>query len=86
MKVKYLALFTLQELIPTSDSNVVVSLTRLFEVLLCNVLENDPTSKHIRVWIMVGFTLIVIFIYRIECASGNDHCIEEDIRCRAVFG
>uniref|UniRef100_A0A8D1FAU9 Dynein axonemal heavy chain 12 n=1 Tax=Sus scrofa TaxID=9823 RepID=A0A8D1FAU9_PIG len=42
-----------KELIPTSDSNVVVSLTRLFEVLLCNVVENDPTSKHIRVWIML---------------------------------
>ncbi|KAB1264175.1 Dynein heavy chain 12; axonemal [Camelus dromedarius] len=41
-----------KELIPTSDSNVVVSLTRLFEALLCNVVENDPTSKHIRVWIM----------------------------------
>lgn len=61
MKVKYLILFTLKELIPTSDSNVVVSLTRLFEVLLCNVVENDPTSKHIRIWIMVGFIFIVFF-------------------------
>lgn len=53
--------FTLQELIPTSDSNVVVSLTRLFEVLLCDVLEGDPTSKHIRVWIMVRFILNLVF-------------------------
>lgn len=71
MKVKYLILFTLKELIPTSDSNVVVSLTRLFEVLLCNVVENDPTSKHIRVWIMVGFILIVFFNYGIKYASGK---------------
>uniref|UniRef100_A0A2K5C5A9 Dynein axonemal heavy chain 12 n=1 Tax=Aotus nancymaae TaxID=37293 RepID=A0A2K5C5A9_AOTNA len=42
-----------KELIPTSNSNVVVSLTRLFEVLLCNVVEDDPSSKHIRVWIML---------------------------------
>nr|XP_021527285.1 dynein heavy chain 12, axonemal [Aotus nancymaae] len=35
------------------NSNVVVSLTRLFEVLLCNVVEDDPSSKHIRVWIML---------------------------------
>nr|XP_060483981.1 dynein axonemal heavy chain 12 [Panthera onca] len=49
------------ELIPTSDSNVVVSLTRLFEVLLCDVLENDPTSKHIRVWIMASFVFSLIW-------------------------
>uniref|UniRef100_A0A2K5C563 Dynein axonemal heavy chain 12 n=1 Tax=Aotus nancymaae TaxID=37293 RepID=A0A2K5C563_AOTNA len=48
-----------KELIPTSNSNVVVSLTRLFEVLLCNVVEDDPSSKHIRVWIMVCFILHV---------------------------
>lgn len=67
VKVKCLSLFSLQELIPTSDSNVVVSLTRLFEVLLCNVVENDPTSKHIRVWIMVGFIVNVIFTQNNIC-------------------
>lgn len=66
MKVKCVILFILKELIPTSDSNVVVSLTRLFEVLLCNVVENDPTSKHIRVWIMVSFILNVVFNYRVK--------------------
>lgn len=71
MKVKYLILFTLKELIPTSDSNVVVSLTRLFEVLLCNAVENDPTSKHIRVWIMVGLYLLCFLSYRIKGASGK---------------
>ncbi|OWK02684.1 hypothetical protein Celaphus_00010425, partial [Cervus elaphus hippelaphus] len=50
-----------KELIPTSDSNVVVSLTRLFEVLLCNVVENDPTSKHIRIWIMACFIFSLIW-------------------------
>ncbi|KAG8523853.1 Dynein heavy chain 7, axonemal [Galemys pyrenaicus] len=53
-----------KELIPTSDSNVVVSLTRLFEVLLCDVVENDPNSKHIRVWIMVSLIIDVVFNYR----------------------
>lgn len=70
MKEKYI-FFPLQELIPTSDSNVVVSLTRLFEALLCDVVENDPTSKHIRVWIMVGFIFNVVFDYRIKYASGK---------------
>nr|XP_020824639.1 dynein heavy chain 12, axonemal isoform X5 [Phascolarctos cinereus] len=41
-----------KELIPTSNSNVVISLTRLFEVLLCKVAAEDPNGKHIRVWIM----------------------------------
>ncbi|XP_019508320.1 PREDICTED: dynein heavy chain 12, axonemal [Hipposideros armiger] len=50
-----------KELIPTSDSNVVVSLTRLFEALLCDVVENDPTSKHIRVWIMACFMFSLIW-------------------------
>ena len=85
VKVKYLTLSTLQELIPTSDSNVVVSLTRLFEVLLCNVLENDPTSKHIRIWIMVGFTLNEILIYSIKCASGNDNYVKEDYMIQSCF-
>lgn len=71
MKEKYNSFFTLQELIPTSDSNAVVSLTRLFEVLLCDVVENDPTSKHIHVWIMVGFILNVVFDYRIKYASNK---------------
>ncbi|XP_006862182.1 PREDICTED: dynein heavy chain 12, axonemal [Chrysochloris asiatica] len=50
-----------KELIPTSDSNAIVSLTRLFEVLLCPVVENDPTSKHIRVWIMACFIFSLIW-------------------------
>uniref|UniRef100_A0A8D1WK46 Dynein axonemal heavy chain 12 n=1 Tax=Sus scrofa TaxID=9823 RepID=A0A8D1WK46_PIG len=60
-----------KELIPTSDSNVVVSLTRLFEVLLCNVVENDPTSKHIRVWIMVSFILNACFIFSLIWSIGG---------------
>uniref|UniRef100_G1PAG5 Dynein axonemal heavy chain 12 n=1 Tax=Myotis lucifugus TaxID=59463 RepID=G1PAG5_MYOLU len=34
-----------KELIPTSDSNAVVSLTRLFEVLLCDV-KSEKARKH----------------------------------------
>lgn len=52
--------FALQELIPTSNINAVVSLTRLFEVLLCSVLENEPTTKHTRVWTMVCFMFKVV--------------------------
>lgn len=59
-KKHFLKIFPLQELIPTSNINAVVSLTRLFEILLCSVLENEPTSKHTRIWIMVGFIIKVV--------------------------
>lgn len=57
---KHFIIFPLQELIPTSNINAVVSLTRLFETLLCSVLESEPTSKHTRIWIMVGFIFKVV--------------------------
>ncbi|XP_006892348.1 PREDICTED: dynein heavy chain 12, axonemal [Elephantulus edwardii] len=56
-----------KELIPTSDSNVVVSLTRLFEVLLCPVLENETSSKHIHVWIMACFAFSLIWSVGASC-------------------
>nr|XP_045758146.1 dynein axonemal heavy chain 12 [Mirounga angustirostris] len=72
-----------KELIPTSDSNVVVSLTRLFEVLLCNVLENDPTSKHIRVWIMASF--IFSLIWSIGGSCDTDGRIIFDTFLRSII-
>ncbi|XP_030888189.1 dynein heavy chain 12, axonemal [Leptonychotes weddellii] len=69
-----------KELIPTSDSNVVVSLTRLFEVLLCNVLENDPTSKHIRVWIMATLFSLPLLLNLWMCTgyAGDDQAHGHD--------
>ncbi|NXE11184.1 DYH7 protein, partial [Lophotis ruficrista] len=42
-----------KELVPTSDTNVVVALTRLFEMLICRTVQEDPTNRNIRAWIMV---------------------------------
>ncbi|NWI88768.1 DYH7 protein, partial [Pitta sordida] len=36
-----------KELVPTSDTNVVVALLRLFEMLICPTVQEDPTNKSI---------------------------------------
>ncbi|NXF75625.1 DYH7 protein, partial [Sclerurus mexicanus] len=36
-----------KELVPTSNTNVVVALTRLFEMLICPTVQEDPTNKSI---------------------------------------
>ncbi|NXH14929.1 DYH12 protein, partial [Bucco capensis] len=46
-----------KELIPTSNINVVVALTRIFEMLICRSAQEDPTNKNIRPWIMLLVSL-----------------------------
>uniref|UniRef100_A0A669PGZ3 Dynein axonemal heavy chain 12 n=1 Tax=Phasianus colchicus TaxID=9054 RepID=A0A669PGZ3_PHACC len=36
-----------KELVPTSNGNAVVALTRLFEMLICQMVQQDPTNKNI---------------------------------------
>ncbi|XP_063282951.1 dynein axonemal heavy chain 12 [Pelobates fuscus] len=49
-----------KELVSSSNSNVVISLTRLFEMLLFDLVREDPTNKNTRVWIMAcfGFSMV----------------------------
>ncbi|XP_021037000.1 dynein heavy chain 12, axonemal [Mus caroli] len=56
-----------KELIPTSNINAVVALTRLIEILLCTVVENEPNSKHIRVWTMASFIFSLIWSIGASC-------------------
>ncbi|XP_052396332.1 dynein axonemal heavy chain 12 [Carassius gibelio] len=50
-----------REVIPTSNSNTVVSLTRLFEMLLTGPLNEDPGNKNIRTWIMASFAFALVW-------------------------
>lgn len=42
-----------QEVVPTNNSNIVMSLCRLFEMLLNEPVKSGPVDKNIRTWIMV---------------------------------
>ncbi|XP_074055006.1 dynein axonemal heavy chain 12 isoform X7 [Macrotis lagotis] len=69
-----------KELIPTSNSNAVVSLTRLFEVLLAKVAAADPNSKHIRVWIMACFIFSLIWSIGGSCDTDGRLVFDSFVR------
>ncbi|XP_037760095.1 dynein axonemal heavy chain 12 isoform X2 [Chelonia mydas] len=60
-----------KELVPTSNSNAVVSLTRLFEMLLCRTVQQDPTNKNIRTWIMACFAFSMVWSIGGTCDSDS---------------
>ncbi|XP_055503511.1 dynein axonemal heavy chain 12 [Leucoraja erinacea] len=56
-----------KELVPTTDSNTVISLTRLFDMLLWDQLAVDHDSKNVRIWIMAAFTFSLIWSIGASC-------------------
>ncbi|XP_073448349.1 dynein axonemal heavy chain 12 [Aquarana catesbeiana] len=50
-----------KELVATSNSNVVISLTRLFEMLIFDAVKEEPTNKSIRIWIMACFAFSMVW-------------------------
>ncbi|XP_053147136.1 dynein axonemal heavy chain 12 isoform X3 [Hemicordylus capensis] len=58
-----------KELVPTSNSNAVVSLTRLLEMLLCDPVQKDPQNKNIHKWIMACFAFAVVWSIGGTCDS-----------------
>uniref|UniRef100_UPI00358F5A88 dynein axonemal heavy chain 12-like n=1 Tax=Myxine glutinosa TaxID=7769 RepID=UPI00358F5A88 len=58
-----------KELIPTLNSNLVMSLTRLFDMLLKDKLQQLEEVKHLRVWIMAGFAFALVWSIGASCDS-----------------
>lgn len=48
-----------QEVVSTSNSNTVVSLCRLFEMIITQPLKDNPVDKIIHTWIMVKVIILI---------------------------
>ncbi|XP_015263237.1 PREDICTED: dynein heavy chain 12, axonemal, partial [Gekko japonicus] len=69
-----------KELVPTSNSNTVVSLTRLFEMLICDIVQKDPTNKNIRKWIMACFAFSMVWSIGGTCDSDSRNLFDIFVR------
>lgn len=49
-----------QEVVSTSNSNTVVSLCRLFEMIITQPLKDNPDDKTIHTWIMVKVIILIL--------------------------
>ncbi|XP_039204062.1 dynein heavy chain 12, axonemal isoform X2 [Crotalus tigris] len=58
-----------KELVPTSNINNVVSLTRLLEILLCHKAKKDPSNKNIHKWVTGCFAFAMIWSIGATCDS-----------------
>lgn len=57
--------FVFKEVVPTSNSNTVMSLCRLFEMLLTEPVKQNPKDRNIRTWIMVHELVLLMILYNI---------------------
>ncbi|XP_032050232.1 dynein heavy chain 12, axonemal [Aythya fuligula] len=74
-----------KELVPTSNSNTVVALTRLFEMLICQPVQEDPTNKNIHVWIMGCFAFATIWSIGGTC-DGDSRIIFDNFLRETLAG
>ncbi|XP_073518119.1 dynein axonemal heavy chain 12-like [Phyllobates terribilis] len=50
-----------KDLVTTSNGNVVISLTPLLEMLIFDVVREDPNNKNIRIWILASFAFSLVW-------------------------
>ncbi|XP_030279356.1 dynein heavy chain 12, axonemal [Sparus aurata] len=60
-----------REVVPTSNSNTVMSLCRLFEMLLTEPVKTNPGDKNIRTWIMAAFAFSLVWSIGGSCDSDS---------------
>ncbi|KAM6121199.1 LOW QUALITY PROTEIN: dynein axonemal heavy chain 12 [Pterocles gutturalis] len=74
-----------KELVPTSSANAVVALTQLFEMLICQIVREDPTNRNIRAWIMGCFAFAVIWSVGGTC-DGDSRIIFDNFLRETLAG
>ncbi|KAF4799422.1 Dynein heavy chain 7, axonemal [Turdus rufiventris] len=74
-----------KELVPTGEINVVVALTRIFEMLICPAVQEDPNNKNIRAWIMGCFAFATIWSIGGTC-DGDSRIIFDNFLRETLSG
>ncbi|XP_069580748.1 dynein axonemal heavy chain 12 [Brachyistius frenatus] len=60
-----------REVVSTSNSNTVVSLCRLFEMLLTEPVKSPPGDKNIRTWVMAAFAFSLVWSVGGSCDADS---------------
>uniref|UniRef100_W5L7L2 Dynein axonemal heavy chain 12 n=1 Tax=Astyanax mexicanus TaxID=7994 RepID=W5L7L2_ASTMX len=69
-----------REVVSTTNSNTVVSLTRLFEMLLTEPVTEEPGNKNIRTWIMAAFAFSLVWSIGGSCDRDSRERFDQFLR------